>query len=588
VPDVAGTAVTESAQLQDVLLVLLAAVAVVPLFRRLRASAVLGYLAAGALIGPYGFRLLHDVEAAAGLGELGVVFLLFSIGLSLSVERLASLRRYALGLGIAQVLATTVALWGLLGALGVESAAALVLGGGLALSSTAVVLQVLVERRELSTPRGRIALAVLLLQDVSVVPLLTLVPQLRGAEVSVLPALGTALLRAALVLVVILVIGRLALRPLLRAVARDGTPELFTGIVLLLVLGVGWLTQQAGLSMALGAFLAGVLVAETEYRPQVEGDVQPFRGILLALFFMSVGMSVDVGLLWTRAPLLIGLTAALLLVKAGILIALARSFGFRLATATAIGLILAQGGEFGFVLFALAGQAGVLDADTAQLAVLVVGLSMAATPLLLAASRRVAHRLDQGDDAAALAEQAGELQGHVIVAGFGRVGHTVALLLESRGTPYLALDLDAERVTNARRSRLAVYFGDASRAEVLKAAAIERAQAVVVTVDEPAAANLTVQVARRLAPEVPVLARGRDLAQAQALGKAGATAAIPEIVEGSLQLGAAVLRQVGASRDEIDQTLDEFRRELYVRLAELSREDPPGPELPDAGREARD
>jgi len=587
VPDVAGTAVSESAQLQDVLLVLLAAVAVVPLFRRLRASAVLGYLAAGALIGPYGFRLLHDVEAAAGLGELGVVFLLFSIGLSLSVERLASLRRYALGLGIAQVLATTVALWGLLGALGVESAAALVLGGGLALSSTAVVLQVLVERRELTTPRGRIALAVLLLQDVAVVPLLTLVPQLRGAEVSVLPALGTALLRAALVLVVILVIGRLALRPLLRAVARDGTPELFTGIVLLLVLGVGWLTQQAGLSMALGAFLAGVLVAETEYRPQVEGDVQPFRGILLALFFMSVGMSVDVGLLWTRAPLLIGLTAALLLVKAGILIALARGFGFRLATAAALGLMLAQGGEFGFVLFALAGQAGVLDADTAPLAVLVVGLSMAATPLLLAASRRVAHRLEQGDEGA-LAERAGELQGHVIVAGFGRVGHTVALLLESRGTPYLALDLDAERVTDARRSRLAVYFGDASRAEVLKAAGIERAQAVVVTVDEPAAANLTVQVARRLAPEVPVLARGRDLAQAQALGEAGATAAIPEIVEGSLQLGAAVLRQVGASRDEIDQTLDEFRRGLYVRLAELSREDPQGPEPSDSGREARD
>ena len=587
-PDVAGTAVTESAQLRDVLLVLLAAVAVVPLFRRLRASAVLGYLAAGALIGPYGFRLLHDVEAAARLGELGVVFLLFSIGLSLSVERLASLRRYALGLGIAQVLATTVALSGLLRALGVESAAALVLGGGLALSSTAVVLRVLVERRELSTPRGRIALAVLLLQDVSVVPLLTLVPQLRGAEVSVLPALGTALLRAALVLVVILVIGRLALRPLLRAVARDGTPELFTGIVLLLVLGVGWLTQQAGLSMALGAFLAGVLVAETEYRPQVEGDVQPFRGILLALFFMSVGMSVDVGLLWTRAPLLVGLTAALLLVKAGILIALARGFGFRPATAAALGLMLAQGGEFGFVLFALAGQAGVLDADTAQLAVLVVGLSMAATPLLLAASRRVAHRLEQGDEAAALAEQAGELQGHVIVAGFGRVGHTVALLLESRGTSYLALDLDAERVTNARRSRLAVYFGDASRAEVLKAAGIQRAQAVVVTVDEPAAANLTVQVARRLAPEVPVLARGRDLAQAQALGEAGATAAIPEIVEGSLQLGAAVLRQVGASRDEIDQTLDEFRRELYVRLAELSREAPPGPEPPGSRRVTKD
>lgn len=579
---------TDSAQLRDILVVLLAAVAVVPLFRRLRASTVLGYLTAGALIGPHGFGLLHDVEAAAGLGELGVVFLLFSIGLSLSVERLAALRRYALGLGIAQVVLTTVALGALLRALGVESAAALVLGGGLALSSTAVVLQMLVERRELSTPRGRIALAVLLLQDVAVVPLLTLVPLLRVGEASVLPALGIALLRAALVLVVILVVGRLALRPLLRVVARDGTPELFTGIVLLLVLGVGWLTQQAGLSMALGAFLAGVLVAETEYRPQVEGDVQPFRGILLALFFMSVGMGVDVGMLWTRAPLLIGLTAALLVVKAGILTALARSLRFGTATAAAVGLMLAQGGEFGFVLFALAGQAGVLGADIAPLAVLVVGLSMAATPLLLAASRRVAHRLEESDAGAALAERAGELQAHVIVAGFGRVGQTVALLLESHGTPYLALDLDAERVLDARRRTRAVFFGDASRAEVLKAAGIERAQAVVITVDEPAAASRTAHVARRVAPETPVLARARDIAQAEALGQAGATAAVPEIVEGSLQLGAAVLRQVGASRDEIDQVLAEFRRELYVRLAELSREEMQGPEAADPGRDARD
>jgi CPA2 family monovalent cation:H+ antiporter-2 len=573
--------VTEPAHLRDILILLLAAVAVVPLVRRLRASAVLGYLAAGALIGPHGLGLLGDVEAAAGMGELGVVFLLFSIGLSLSVERLVALRRYALGLGIAQVLATAVALWALLRTLGVPSAAALVLGGGLALSSTAVVLQMLIERRELPTAAGRVALAVLLLQDVAVVPLLTLVPLLRGGEASVLPALGMALVRAALGLAVILVLGRLALRPLLRAVARDGTPELFTGIVLLLVLGVGWLTEQVGLSMALGAFLAGMLVAETEYRHQVEADVQPFRGLLLALFFMSVGMGLDVGLLWTQAPALLGLTAALLLVKASLLAVLARGFGLGTATAVTLGLMLAQGGEFGFVLFSLARQDGLLSAEAAQLAVLAVGVGMAVTPLLIGAGRRLARRLEADREGPALAEWAEALRAHVIIAGFGRVGHTVARLLALHGTPYLALDLDAERVIDARTRRLPVFFGDASRGHVLAAAGLERAEALVVTLDEPASAHRAVRVARHLTPALPVLARARDVAHAERLVRAGATMATPEIVEGSLQLGAAVLRQLGVAPAALEQALGELRRDGYARVAgddpdAPTSADPPG------------
>lgn len=561
---------TEAVNLRDVLIILIAAMAVVPLFRRLHASAVLGYLVAGGLIGPYGLGLIEDVEAMAIPAQFGVVFLLFSIGLSLSIERLRTLRRYVFGLGLAQVLASGVAIWALLRLLGLPSPAALVLGGGLALSSTAVVLQVLIERRELATPQGRVAFAVLLLQDLAVVPLLTLVPLLRGPEARVLPALGMAFLKAAVVLTVILAAGRILLRPLLRAVTRGGNPELFTGIVLLLVLGIGWLTEQAGLSMALGAFLAGVLIAETEYRPQVEGDVQPFRGALLALFFMTVGMGVNLMLAWERAALLLALLVGLLALKAGLLFALGRLFRLSGGTAAAVGLMLAQGGEFGFVLFTIAGREGVLDAEVSQLAVLVVGLSMAVTPLLLGASRRAAHRLERiSTGPGELARETDELSEHVVIAGYGRVGQTLGLLLESRGTPYVALDLDPERVAEARRRDLPVYYGDASRMEVLRAAAVERAQAVVITVDEPASAGRTVRLVRRLDPDIPVLARARDLNQCEELTLAGATAVVPEVVEGSLQLVAALLRQLGDSGDQAEQVLGEFRRETYARLAGL-------------------
>jgi monovalent cation:H+ antiporter-2, CPA2 family len=563
--------VSEALRITDLLIILLAAVAVVPLFRRLHASAVLGYLVAGILIGPYGLGLIRDVGAVGVLGQFGVVFLLFSIGLSLSIERLSSLRRYVFGLGVAQVLLTVLAIWGLLRLMGVGSPAALVLGGGLALSSTAVVLQALIERRELGTRHGRVAFAVLLLQDLAVVPLLALVPLVGTPGMAVLPALGLAVLKAVAALVLILAAGRLLLRPLLRVVTRDGNPELFTGIVLLLVLGLGWLTEQAGLSMALGAFLAGLLIAETEFRPQVEGDVQPFRGILLALFFMPVGMGVDLTVLWHQGPLILGLLAALLLLKAGILIGLARAFRLEAAAAGAIGLMLAQGGEFGFVLFALAQQAAILPDEMATLAVLVVGLSMAVTPLLLAASRAVARELER---AAAVRETVvrdpHDARDHVLIAGYGRVGQTLALLLAPRGTPFLALDLNPERVADARLRSLPVYYGDASRADVLNAAGIDRARAVVITVDDPESARRTVSVVRRLAPELPVIARARDLSQCETLARAGATAVVPEVVEGSLQLVAALLRQLGASSEEAEQMLGEFRRETYARLAGLT------------------
>ena len=548
---------------------------IVPVFRRFRASAVIGYLVAGALIGPQGLDLLRDIDATRVLGELGVVFLLFSLGLELSIERITSLRNYVFGLGTAQLVVTALVIWTGLRAFGVPSGAALVLGGGLALSSTAVVLQMLRQRRETGTRYGRIAVAVLLLQDLAVLPLLTLVPLLGRSESGTLSALAMAFVKAAAALLIIFAVGRLALRPLLRAVARGGDPELFTGIVLLLVLGVGGLTQLAGLSMALGAFLAGLLIAETEYRPQVEGDVQPFRGILLALFFMTVGMGIDAGLLWRHAPLLVGLLAALLVGKALILAGLCRAFGLSLGMGAGIGLMLAQSGEFAFVLFTLARGRGVLSAEAAQTAILLVGLSMAATPALLTAARMVFRRHHQAAGAAAaLGPETRELRDHVVIAGFGRVGQTLALLLESRLVPYLALDLDAERVAEARRRELPVYFGDASRAEVLRAAGIEQARMAAITLDQPDAAARSVHVLRAMSPDLPVLVRARDVAQAEQLAGAGATEVVPEIVEGSLQLGEMLLRRLGATRDEVDQVLDEFRGRTYSRLSNLIRPQP--------------
>jgi monovalent cation:H+ antiporter-2, CPA2 family len=563
--------VSQSAQLADVLIVLIAAVAIVSLFRRLRGSAVLGYLIAGALIGPHGLDLLENAGATAVVAQFGVVFLLFAIGLELSVDRLLSLRRYVFGLGAGQVVVTTLLFWTALRWAGIESASALILATGFSLSSTAIVLQMLIERREIASSPGRVTFAVLLFQDLAVVPLLALVPLLGRPGADVLSALGSALVKAVMALGFIVIVGRLALRPILRTIVRTRTPELFTGLILLLVLGLSWLTDQLGLSMALGAFLGGLLVAETEYRHQIEGDIQPFRGILIALFFMTVGMAIDLSLLANHGLLVGGLLSALLLVKALVLLLLGRAFQLPTAIALAVGFMLAQGGEFGFVLFAVARDNRVLSEEIGQIAALVLGLSMLATPLLLAAARATLQRYEQmGGLQSALVAGAPELHDHVLIAGFGRVGQTLGLLLESSATPYLALDLDQERVALGRQQGLPVFFGDACRLDVLRAAAVERARVVVITLDEPAAANRAVHVVRQVRPEIPILARARDLKECERLTAAGATSVVPELVEGSLQLGAVLLGTLGESADEVTEVLEQFRREAYSRLIEVA------------------
>ena len=557
--------------LRDLLVFLLAPVVVVPLFRRLRVSPILGYLAAGALIGPEALALIAESPTTHAVAELGVAFLLVAIGLELSLERLRVMRRLVFGLGGAQVLLTATLIAALAWTLGLEVPAAIVVGGGLALSSTAFVLQLLVERGEQVSVSGRAAFAILLFQDLAVVPLLVVVPVFALDPASVAAALAVALLKAILALASILVAGRYVLRPVLHAVASARSPELFVSATLLMVLGTGWLTTQAGLSMPLGAFLAGLLLAESEYRHQVEADIRPFRGLLLGFFFMTVGLSLDLGLVADRLGVLLALVALLLVGKALLIGALCLLFRLPVADAVHVGLLLAEGGEFAFVVFEAALDSGLLTVEVGQVLMAGVALSMVATPFLAEAGKRVARRLRVRAPAmlTSLQDEALGLSGHVIIAGFGRVGQIVAAVLSAAHVPYLALDLDPGRVGICRARGLRVFYGDASRLDVLAAAGAGRASAVVVTMDQPTGVDRAVAALHEHFPPLRIFVRARHVGHRSQLVRHGATAVVPEAAEASLQLGSLVLSTLGFGADAVVRVTDDLRRADYASLQEI-------------------
>ena len=572
----------EAGYLVDILVVLAAAVVCVPLLQRLRVSPVLGYLVAGVVIGPHALGIIRETEATHILAEFGVLFLLFAIGLDLPLRRLIAMRRYIFGLGLAQVVATALVIALVIYAAGFDAQVALVMGGALALSSTATVLQLLVERREVADRHGRVSVAVLLFQDLAVVPMLALLPILAQGGTDMGAALALAGLKAAAAIAVILLVGRLLLRPAYRLVAEARTPEIFVATTLLLVLFTGWATAQVGMSMALGAFLAGLLLADSEYRHQVEADIQPFRGLFLGLFFITVGMGVDLGRIAADAGLVFGAAAALLAGKAALLFVLCRAFRLNTLLSTRVALLLSQGGEFAFVIGGLAMQLGVIEADIGQTAMVVVALSMATTPLAAALGHRLAARRTAGaPEALETTEGMRELSGHVIVAGFGRVGWTVCKLLERHQIPYVALDVDMDRVRRGRDDNMPVYFGDASRLDVLRAAGLEHARAAVVTLDQPGLAERAVAAVRSHAPGFTIVSRARDGAHRKRLEEAGASAVVSEAVEASLQLGAKVLRLTGQPDDTVESSLDEFRREDYALLDHLLAESKAAPSAQD-------
>lgn len=558
---------SEPTLLYNIIGFLAAAVSVVFLFRRMKASPILGYLVAGILIGPHVLRLITDPTETQFLGEIGVLFLLFTIGLELSLQRLQSLKNYVFGLGISQVLLTGIAftfigLWA-----GLSKEAALLVGGALALSSTAVVLQVLVDRRELATRFGRISFSVLLLQDLAVVLLLILTTTLGKEGTNIFVELSLATLKAAAVLLIIIGVGRFVFRPLYRAVAQSGNPELFMATTFLVVLGTAFMTEVSGLSRELGAFLAGILLAETEYRHQIEADIQPFRGLLLGVFFMSVGMTINLSVLISNFFTVMGLLFFMLALKILLTFLMSRVSGLKVSTSLRVSLLLAGGGEFVFVIFSPTVAQQFLPAGFADVLFLVVILSMALTPFLTLVAKWWADRFqvrETRSDPHLEIEEGRELQNHVIIAGFGRVGQMLGEILASRLIPFVAIDTDMRRVTEGREKGYPVFYGDARRLPVFKAIGAERAKAVVITLNQLTPSVRTVMMLRRHFPDLPICVRVKDHKHQERLIESGARLVVPETVEPTVQLATSVLHVMGMPSDEIGKLIDTFRRQQWM------------------------
>lgn len=566
---------------KELLIVLATAGVVVPLFGRLRFGVVPGFLIAGVILGPAGLgRFVGEVpwlsaitfsqaERVQPFAELGVLFLLFLIGLEFSLDRLWKMRRLVLGVGSVQVFVSAVLVFAGAVWLGAVINIALVIGLALALSSTAVVTQVLIEARRFAAPVGRTAIGVLLFQDLMVVPIVIVVGLLGGEEVAISGAVVRAVAYAVAALAIIVVAGRFLVRPLLRLAASAESRELVVAIALFLVVGTAFLTASVGLSPALGAFLAGLLLSESEYRHQLEVDVEPFKGLLLGLFFMTVGMSLDLAALAAYPFELLGAVAGLLVIKAVVMFAVAKAFRVDTPVAAEAAFLLAGAGEFAFVVFTLAGRDQLFPPGSHHFVVSVAALSMIGTPLLGLAGRRVGEYLAVRRERREHGIGGGTelLTDHVVIGGFGRVGETVGRVLDAESIPYVAVDLDAERVAAKRGTGRPVYYGDASRREILERVGGANARAFLVTPDSPEAAERMVKAIRAAWPKAPIHARALDADHARRLVAAGATDVVPEALEGSLQLAGRVLREIGIPDDTVDARLDVQRHAEITRLS---------------------
>ena len=562
------------------LLYLLAAVLGVVVCRSLKLPPMLGYLAAGVLIGPHALALAQNSESVRHLGEFGVVFLMFAIGLEFSLPKLRAMRRNVFGLGLLQVALTMgVGFGGTLllsryvgGVWDVSWQTALALSGTVAMSSTAIVVKLMAERAEMETEHGRRIMGILLFQDLAVVPLLVLIPALGSSPDDLLAALGLALLKAIVLVTVLLTGGQGVMRWWLTLVARRKSDELFMLNLLLITLGLAWLTELAGLSLALGAFIAGVLVSETEFRHQVGTDIRPFHDVLLGWFFITIGMMLDWHILLEQWALVLALLVVPLLLKAGIILLLARGMGSTTGIAMRAGLYLAQAGEFGFVLLSLTQEQGLIRPALMNPILAAMVLSMLATPFLILYSNRIVMKLVASDwlhqslQMTAIARKAIDTSKHVIICGYGRCGQNLARMLQHEGIPYMALDLDPDRVRQAAAAGDSVVYGDATRLQALMAAGLVRASAVAVTyLDVPAALKVLAST-RAHAPHVPVVVRTQDDSHLDRLQEAGATEVVPEAIEGSLMLAGHALALVGVPMRRVIRLVQDQREARYQLL----------------------
>ncbi|WP_151632786.1 monovalent cation:proton antiporter family protein [Noviherbaspirillum aerium] len=566
--------------LELTLILLSTAVLGVVVFRMLHLPPMLGYLLVGIVIGPHGLGLASENVTTHTLAEFGVVFLMFSIGLEFSLPKLSAMRRTVFGLGMAQVLLTIGAtmVFGWLVAhllpqmIDISWRAAFALGGALAMSSTAIVSKMLTERLELESEHGRQIFGILLFQDLAVVPLLILVPALARNSDDLMATLLLAALKAGIVLVLLLVIGQQLMRGWFRVVVKRRSQELFMLNLLLITLGAAWITEKAGLSLALGAFVAGMLISETEYKHQVEEDIKPFRDVLLGLFFITIGMLLNVRLVLENWWLVLLLLTAPVLLKFALIAMLAKLTGVSTGVALRTGLGLAQAGEFGFVLLNQAGGLQLMDPLIIQLILASMVLSMLAAPFIIDKSDAIVMKLSANEwmmQSLALTQIASRtmtVQKHVLIAGFGRSGQSLAKLLEEEGIAYHALDLDPDRVREAQAAGANVSYGDAARRESLVAAGIHRAATLVITFASTPSALKVLHFAHDLAPALPVIVRSHDDSDLEKLREAGAAEVVPEAIEGSLMLASHALVMLGVPLRRVVHRVQAARDERYASL----------------------
>lgn len=554
--------------LQPVLVLLAAAVLVVVVFRSLRLPPLLGYLIVGVAIGPHALGWITTTDEVRSLAEIGVVFLMFSIGLEFSLSRLMTMRRIVFGLGAAQVLVTLLLVLGVAMAVGVSWRTGLVLGGALAMSSTAILAKLLAERFELNSPHGRQIIGILLFQDLAVVPLLILIPALGAPAEDFAATIGYALLKALVVLTVLLFFGQRLMRPWFHVVARQKSSELFVLNVLLITLGIAYITEMAGLSLALGAFVAGVLISETEYRYQVEEDIKPFRDVLLGLFFVTIGMLLDVSIVVENAWVSV-LLVTLVIAKTILIFGLSRLFGAASGVAMRAGLALGACGEFGFVILAHASGSGLIAPDILQPVLAVMVLSMVIAPFVIERSEAIVRRwsatewMSRAMQLHNIAVQSMTADEHVLICGYGRSGQNLARFLDQEGVPFIALDNDPQRIGDATAAGERVVFGDAARREVLLAAGLARARVVIVTYADTASALRILAHVQEARPGLPVIVRTIDDSDVEKLRNAGAAEVVADLMEASLMLASSTLMLVGVPLTRVLRRIRETRESRY-------------------------
>lgn len=555
----------------NLLIILASSLVMIALFRRLRLPPVLGYLCVGLMVGPKAFDWINESEHLPDLAELGVVFLLFSLGLEFSLSKMIALRKVVFRLGSQQVLITTLLLGSVLMLLGMPATSALLLGAGLALSSTAIVTKELGSLGEIFSSHGQNAVGVLLFQDVVAVLLLTLVPVFAGSsDQAWYWALPLTLLKTVLLFFGLLLASRWLLPRLFQEVAASRSAELFVLLALVIVLLTAWLTHLLGLSPALGAFLAGMLLGESHYRHQIEADIRPFRDILLGLFFVSIGMLIDLQLFASHSLLIIGMTLGLLVIKGVVVALLVKWRGSDSETAWRSGLALAQGGEFCFALMAQMQQTRLLPAELGALLLAATFCSMLLTPLLLRAAPRIAAALHRKPNQEAQIEEISALNagfdGHVVICGYGRVGQSIGRFMRNAGQSYVALDNDPVRIQEAATAERDVHYGDSTRGDLLTAVGLLRARLLVIAVDQADVALRVLKEARRLNSTVPILVRTRDDSQSAELKAAGASEVVPELLESSLMLGSHALILLGFPAHRVQEKVDQVRIDRYRLL----------------------